>query len=101
MDDGLGGPSVFTIGRKVLVSILLVMDDGLGEKYFVIKNLITSQVSILLVMDDGLGVTLQDVEHTSFLLVSILLVMDDGLGGCGDEYVHYQSEKSLNPSCNG
>ena len=36
------------------VSILLVMDDGLGDRVWS-RGGITAAVSILLVMDDGLG----------------------------------------------
>ena len=37
-------------------------------------------VSILLVMDDGLG-EIVTLDNAQFAYVSILLVMDDGLGG--------------------
>ena len=41
-----------------MVSILLVMDDGLGDFRTGLPDL-EVQVSILLVMDDGLGATAQ------------------------------------------
>ena len=81
------------------VSILLVMDDGLGG--YGSRSVFDKPkcVSILLVMDDGLGVCEQLSKQTG-LEVSILLVMDDGLGD-----IHFWDMGRwmvcLNPSCNG
>ena len=55
------------------------MDDGLGEVVLKGDKVYYKKVSILLVMDDGLG-GFTRFGRTAPQGVSILLVMDDGLG---------------------
>ena len=75
----LGTPSPASKTKSSVVSILLVMDDGLGDG-IITHVLFNRRVSILLVMDDGLGAIKTFNTEVKPPKVSILLVMDDGLG---------------------
>ena len=65
--------------RVVLVLILIVMEDTLGDNQL-IKNLTTLEVLILIVMEDILGDGKVKCKfHGSTVL--ILVLMEDTLGG--------------------
>ena len=77
------------------VSILLVMDDGLGACQ-ILQTFRSgdTKVSILLVMDDGLGVLKFGWDGPPKTQVSILLVMDDGLGALFYLIIHHKKDLS-------
>ena len=96
----LGQTKLIVLDPETEVSILLVMDDGLGDLHLIFCWVFFSAVSILLVMDDGLGVGDPIGLPAEMASVSILLVMDDGLGG-PQKPRSRPAPRRLNPSCNG
>ena len=66
--------------KVVLVLILVVLEDGLGECWCYFYLIWSSAVLILVVLEDGLGGGSGSVSRWRQHMVLILVVLEDGLG---------------------